>query len=308
VEFKCYPSNNVVEGQSTTDLLKHLQHAYNDSFNMAYDATNYGIFPPILKDAGVNILNEMNVGPGVVWDVEMGARVGKPTDYIGQMYQVSPMGKDFYILGTTIKAIADEVSGAHTDVMLGGATEKDEKATKTTLRAQGAITRLESVNIRSEVESIKRLAFLIWAVAIEGLAAGEEYELGIETGRGEIQKLTLDGINGRFEFAIPHLEGLAARQAEAEKLLAFWQIVANEVFFSPQTKVGLGARYNYLKTLAENMEIQKVEELFPSMEAIGLEMAENMIKQQEMQKEMQKQAQTSEIMQMLSGGGQKVQR
>ena len=265
IPVSCYPNINQLEGISTADNGKHIQHAINDAFNIAYDSAKYGTFPPRLKDDRVTILNEEIITPGAEWDVNMGKLPGKPTDYIQPMFQPNPAGKDYFVLFDVLRGILEQIINAPGDVMQASPTDVEEKATKTKLRAAGASTRLMG-NILSDVEVFKKMAFMIWAMGLESLEPEDKYqvELGYdENGDPIARTLTVQDLIGDVYFDVPHLAGLMDKEAKAAELLNFYALVAQEPFFDPRFPPTLKARYEMLKRIAEAKAIPDFDKILP---------------------------------------------
>lgn len=265
VQIICYPGINDIEGICTVDLLKHIQHATNDAFNITYDANKYNIFPPLLEDSRVTI-DEHKIGPGVSWTVDMGNLSGKPSDYIQQLYKVNPIGREFFVVLESLKGLAEQVAGAPQDLMQGLSGDKDEKATKTVLRAEATTTRMAGINILLEVEAMKRVAFLIWAITLERMGTEDKFEVSegySETGEPITREIGLTELMGEFVFSVPHLEGLADDEENARKLLEFWGVIREEPFFNPMNPLGLIARYKYIKLIAEKLRVPDFDKILP---------------------------------------------
>jgi len=256
-----YPVLNRVEGTCTADLLKHLQHAINDFFNITIDAAKYGLFPPRLQDSRCKILTPEKTAPGVKWIGDMSGMPQGSTikDAVVPMFNITPVGKDFFALIGVLRELAEIVSGAPEDILMGGTTDPEEKATKTTYRAKGAATRLQGISILSDVEVLKQLVRVMWVMRLERLPYGEKYQL--EGGGEETPEFGLEEINGRFEFDVPHLSGMAEREIKVvrlEKLL----IRLSELGFTAYPAV-LPVVYDILAKIAELELITDFEEFFP---------------------------------------------
>jgi len=255
-----YPILNQVEGNTTTDLLKHLQHAINDFFNITIDAGKYGLFPPRLRDSRARIINRQITGPGVEWEVDMqGGRDLTLDKAIKQMFTVTPMSKDFFAMVDVLREIAEIVSGTPEDILMGAPTDPQEKATKTKFRAQGASARLAGINLLMDVGIMKKLAYVMWVMTLERLPYGDTYE--IERTEGEPVELNIDAINGRLDFDVPHLSGMAEREIKVARLKELL-VSLNELglFAFPAM---LPVLYILLKKIADASLIPNFEEIFP---------------------------------------------
>lgn len=266
IPVTCYPNINQLEGISTADNGKHIQHAINDAFNIAYDSAKYGTFPPRIKDSRITVLNEEIITPGAEWEVEMGKGLqGKPLDYMGPLFSPNPAGKDYFVLFDVLRGILEQVINAPGDVMQASPSDVEEKATKTKIRAAGASTRLMG-NILSDVGVFKKMAFMIWAMGLEGLEPEDEYqiELGYDENGDPISRtLTVQDLIGDVYFDVPHLSGLMEKDQKAAELLNFYALVAKEPFFDPRFPATLKARYEMLKRIAEAKMIPDFDQILP---------------------------------------------
>jgi len=286
-----YPILNRVEGNTTCDNMKYIQHAVNDFFNITIDFAKYGLFPPRLRDSRAKILSEQEVGPGVEWEVDMSwAQPGMSLqDVIGHIFESTPVGKEFFELISVLFDRAEVVSGTPEDLLMGATSDPEEKATKTNLRAQGAKGRLAGISLMQDVQTIKKLAYVLWTMRLERLAYGETYRIGTE----EETELKLEDINGRVVFGVPHLEGLAQKEMKRvrlDKLLA--DIVALPFGQRPEM---LDVLYVLLQKRAELDLITDFEEIFPY--ELLQEIKNNMAAEQQAQQEAER------IKALMSGGG-----
>ena len=259
-----YPVLKRIEGNTTTDFMKHIQHALNDSFNLKMDYEKYNLFPPVIKDHRITIVNDMEIAPGAVWDAMVPAD-GVTTVQSGfkQLYNVSPTGKDFFVLVNMLREIA-EVVGNSQESLTGATTDPEEKATKTKLRAQAAGTRLTGISLLIDVQVLKNLGRIIWTMVLERLGVGEKYKIDQgfdQEGNPITLELGLDDLNGDLVFDVPHLSGLAERETKIEKLQKLFAIIAGLGIAHP---LMLKVIYGFLSKFAElDLVKEEFDEIFP---------------------------------------------
>ena len=264
-----YPVLNQIEGDTTCDLMKHLQLGLNDNVNITMDAASYALFAPVLWDARVQLLNEMKIGPGVQLEVGF---TGAPQDFrlsdaTKQLYQVSPVGKDFLVISNLIREIAEIVGGSPSDIFMGGASKPEEKLGQTQMRAGATSSRLAGINILMDVQALKKLGYVLWTMTLERLGKDETY--AIES--PEAKEFGLEHLMGRLDFEVPHLEGLADKLKRATALMEIYDRGVNDPLFqNPQV------RYNLLKEIAEARGVNDFEKILPP-EVVG-ETIELMVK------------------------------
>jgi hypothetical protein len=214
-----YPVLGRLEGASTTDMMKYLQHVVNDIFNITLDVARYGLFPPRLRDSRCTILNERIIDAGIEWEIDMtsmppGASI---RDVTMQMFDITPTNKDFFALLNVLLERAEIISSSPTDILMGTSTDPTEKATKTERRWQAVNTRMQGISLLNDAWILRKLAYAFWCMTLEKLQVGEEGGEKIE-----IEDLdagfSLEDINGLFAFSVPHIEGLSQREADATKM------------------------------------------------------------------------------------------
>lgn len=269
-----YPIFNRVEGTTTVDLMKHLQHGINDFFNLVIDAAKYGLFPPNLRDSRTKITSERKITPGGEQVVDMtemppGSKLG---DAVKQQFQYSPTGKDFFSLGSLLIERAEIVAGAPLDILVGGESDPEEKATKTKMREQGANKRLAGISLMQDVEILKQLAYVIWTMILERLKYGEDYKIGKKS-------FKLENLMGELEFDVPHLSGIAERELRIMQLDKLLLILQAMPFF--QQPALLPVLYKVIQEKAKAELIPDFDEMFPKSVIVEL--------QAEMQAQMQAQ-------------------
>lgn len=249
-----YPVLNRVEGISTADQMKHLQHAVNDFFNIIIDAGKYGLFPPRLRDSAYRIDSVQKTTPGAEWIVNVPPG-GNLNDGIKQLFTITPPGTEFFAIINVLRELAEITGGAPQDILSGPASSPDETATKTTARVKGMNTRLTGINILQDVEILKRIAQIMWIMTLERLPYDKTYNVGEE------QEFGIDDINGDFEFDVPHLSGLAEREAKIQKLQELLLSLKGTPFWNHPAMIPV--IYLILKKLAEYSLLEEFAEIFP---------------------------------------------
>lgn len=251
-----YPMLNRVEGTTTVDLMKHLQHGINDFFNIVIDTAKYGLFPPNLRDSRAKIISERKVTPGGeqvvdLTNMPLGATLN---DVIKQQFQVSPTGKDFFALGDFLFERSEIVGAAPLDILIGGEGKPQEKATKTVMRKEGASKRLAGISLMQDVEILKQLAYVIWTMILERLQYGEEYKIGNKS-------FELEDLMGEFEFDVPHLSGTAERELRIMQLDKLLLILQTMPFFRQPAL--LPVLYKVIQEKAKAELIVDFDKIFP---------------------------------------------
>jgi len=274
-----YPALNRVEGNTTADLLTHLQHGINDFFNLIIDAVKYGFFPPNLQDSRATIESPMKIAPGAKWVVNVnrlpdGSRV---KDALSPMFSITPTSKEFFALIERLLERAEIASGASEDILMSGQTDPQEKATKTEYRAKAASTRLAGINLLMDVESLKRLGRVIWIMRLERLSYDEKYKLTRAT---EPAELGLEQINGRFDFDVPHLSGMAEREIKITKLKELLVSLADLGLL--QAPPMIPVLHDILRRISHLSLLPEFDEIFPEEVMLELRGAlENQVAQGE---------------------------
>lgn len=251
-----YPIFNRVEGTTTVDLMKHLQHGINDFFNLVIDAAKYGLFPPNLRDSRTKITSERKITPGgeEVVDMTNMPPGSKLSDAIKQQFQVSPTSKDFFVLVDVLRELAEVVGGAPQDILMGVQSDPQEKATKTLLREKGANKRLAGISLMQDVEILKQLAYVIWTMILERLKYDEEYKVGKKS-------FKLEDLMVEPEFDVPHLSGMAERELRIMQLDKLLVILQAMPFFNQPAL--LPVLYKVIQEKAKAELIPDFDEMFP---------------------------------------------
>ncbi len=251
-----YPMLNQVEGNTTVDLMKYLQHGINDFFNITIDAAKYALFPPRIRDSRVDIINKEIIAPGVVWIADLKNSGLDINNAEKQLFNITPVGSEFFTLVNVLRELAEIVGGAPHDILMGASSTPSEKATKTQYRAKGISSRLAGINFLMDAELLKRLGYVLWTITLEKLNLEETIQLPREKG---IVEVTLEDINGNLKFDVPHLTGIADREikiARLEKLL----VRLTPLFQHPAM---LPVFYRILRKIAEAELITDFDEMFP---------------------------------------------
>lgn len=231
-----YPILNQVEGITTADLLKHIQHATNDGFNILYDFMKYGLFGPRERDSRFKVLSEKKIGLGEEWEIQVPS--GMNLDQGSrQLLNVTPVDKDFFGIINTLRELSEIVGCIPPET--GVRTDPNEKLGKTEMRAQGISNRIAGIQVLQNVVALSQLGYVFWVLMLERLGIDEKYK--IDNGK----EFTLNDLNGYFEFDCPHLSGLADNQIKATKWKEHYALIANDPLFS-YPKI----RMNILKKIA----------------------------------------------------------
>lgn len=252
------PVVNRFEGTSTADLLKYPQHAVNHLINGAIDSFNYGLFSPRIWDSRVTLLNEMKIGPGVNLKVKFSGGDLNVNTCTKELFDVSPVDEKYLALANMLIERANITANVPQDILLGGVTDPREKATKTQMRAKGASTRIAGINILMLVQALSRLSYTLWCMLYEELGLDDVYRIESAGDTGEASELTFDGIDGHFEFTVPHLSGYGDRERRADKLKEYYGAYAKDpILQHPQI------RYNLMKEIAKADDVPDFEKIFP---------------------------------------------
>lgn len=249
-----YPVLNQVEGITTADMMKHLQHATNDFFNIIIDAGKYGIFPPRMRDSQCNVVSKQITAPGVEWVIDV--PTGKTLEQcIRQLFTITPVGREFFEIIGVLRELAEIAGGAPMDILSAGISNPEETATKTVERTKGMNSRLSGINILQDVEIYKRIAYIMWIMTLERLSVDQKYPIGkgIEFGIGDL--------NGEFEFDVPHLSGMAERDLKVKKLQDLLLILKGTPFWSHPAMVPV--IYGILEKISEYSLLSEFKEIFP---------------------------------------------
>ena len=251
-----YPIFNRVEGTTTIDLMKHLQHGINDFFNLVIDTAKYGLFPPNLRDSRAKIMSERKITPGgeQVVNMESMPSNSKLSDAFKQLFQISPTGKDFFALVNVLFERSEIVGAARLDILVGGESDPEEKATKTVMRKEGANKRLAGISLMQDVEILKQLAYVIWTMILERLKYDEEYKIGKKS-------FKLENLMGELEFDVPHLSGIAERELRIMQLDKLLLILQAMPFF--QHPAFMPVLYKVIQEKAKAELIPDFDEIFP---------------------------------------------
>ena len=251
-----YPMFNRIEGTTTVDLMKHLQHGINDFFNLVIDSAKYGLFPPNLRDSRTKIISKREITPGGEQVLDMGnmPQGSKVSDAIKQLFQTSPTGKDFFVLVDVLRELAEIVGAAPLDILVGGESAPEEKATKTTMRKEGANKRMAGISLMQDVEILKQLAYVIWTMILERLKYNEEYKVGKKS-------FKLEDLMGELEFDVPHLSGIAERELRIMQLDKLLLILQGMPFFKQPAL--LPVLYKVIQEKAKAELISDFDEMFP---------------------------------------------
>lgn len=282
-----YPVLNQVEGNTTCDQMKYLQHAVNDFFNIIIDAGKYSLFPPRLRDSRAKILSRQEVGPGCEHELDMTDVPDKSiSDVVGQLFTMTPMSDKFFALINVLFERSEIASGAPEDLLQGASTGQDEKATKTKLRAQGMSSRLQGLNLLSDAKIMSRVAYVFWAMTLERLPYGQKVEVQ-QTDQGV--EMTIENFNGQFDFAVPHLENMAEREIKVARLEKLMMYISQMPF--AQNPAMMPVMYTILKKMADLELINDFDEIFPP-QVIG-----------EIQAQMQAEAEAQALAELLGQSG-----
>ena len=249
-----YPVLNQVEGMTTADMMKHLQHAVNDFFNIIIDAGKYGIFPPKLRDSQANIVSKQITAPGVEWVVDVPP--GKTLDQcVKQLFTITPVGKEFFEIIGVLRELAEIVGGAPMDILSAGVSNPNETATKTVERTKGMNSRLSGINILQDVEIYKRIAYIMWVMTLERLGVDQTYPVEKNVSFG------INDLNGEFEFDVPHLSGMAERDLKVKKLQDLLTILQGTPFWAHPAMVPV--IYGIIEKISEYSLLTEFSEIFP---------------------------------------------
>ncbi len=124
-----------LEGQSTIERLKPLQILYNDANNAILDAASYGLLPPFWVETSVTFHNKPKWYPLAFNRVDNVEGIKQVEVNVGDI-NVLLLVVEFYASKIKQLANAPDVSQGIGDI------DKEEKATKTRLRAAGSQRRL----------------------------------------------------------------------------------------------------------------------------------------------------------------------
>lgn len=284
-----YPVLNQVEGNTTCDQMKYLQHAVNDFFNITIDAAKYGLFPPRIRDSRCKILNRQIVGPGCEYELDMTGVPDKSVkDVVGQLFTMTPTSDKFFALINVLFERSEIAGGAPEDILQGTATNPDEKATKTRARIQGMSNRLQGLNLLSDAKIMSRVAYVFWAMTLERLPYGQRID--VRQGDQGIE-MTIEDFNGQFHFAVPHLENMAEREIKVARLEKLMVSIGSMPF--AQHPAMMPVMYTILKKMADLELITDFDEIFPPQVIM------------EIQAQMEAAAQAQALQGLLGGSEQK---
>jgi len=205
VGFKAIAMPNELEGMSTAEIERHLQHAKNDIYNQRIDAGTYAIHTPLQKDTRCKVLSDPIWEPNAIWNVE------KLKEYGGVQPMANPqsaaMIRNWFAEDQAIEEAAENLS-ASTDLVQGGTLVKADKTLgQAAMRHQGAMTRinLSLVLYSSGIIQILDMFSKIYQERIN-LKKGLNYFTGqYQNGMPIEEKFDYEGIKGRFKITMPYV-------------------------------------------------------------------------------------------------------
>jgi len=159
VTLTANPFPGSIEGLSSIDIAKNMQKLYNELFNQFLDGTTYRTFPPLLREPGTQFKKRPKWAPGQIWDVT------NPEGLRPLIENPGPM-PDLPALMKAVSSKIREVLNAH-DISQGFQSQEYEKATSTSLRAQGSEKRA--------MPTRKRYGDALIAVAYAFLVLNQQY-------------------------------------------------------------------------------------------------------------------------------------
>ena len=265
-----YPVLGRCEGLTTTDMMKYIQHVVSDVFNITLDVARYGLHPPRLRRSDCKILNERIIDAGVEWEVDMSAMPdGTPIrDISMQMFDVTPTDKDFFALLNVLLERSEIISSSPSDILMGAPTDPNEKLGQTERRWQAVNARLQGIGLLNDAFILKKIAYAFWCMTLEVITptAGSNVKINQNI------EFTLDQINGRFDFSVPHLEGLSQREADSQKLEKLLLTLNTMPFVKDPTVAPVVApiMWKIFYKLCELQMIPDLDKLLPKEMPIGM--------------------------------------
>ncbi|MFZ5559820.1 MAG: hypothetical protein ACOZAL_03435 [Patescibacteria group bacterium] len=251
----CYPLVNQIEGISTVDNLKYIQHGINGQINDLMDSSLYGNFSPTIWDDRAKIISQKKIFPGAQWFAKMDA-VGLQgltvKDMFAKLYDIAPMSQQSLALINFLMERAEIAGKSPQDILSGVMSNPQEKATKTQARISAASTQISGLNISQDVEIFKELGRIMLSMTQERLGISESYPISKEQ-----LNLGLQDLVGEFEFDVPHLSGLAEKEQKIAILKEFYALVSQDSLF--QNPIGQKIKYEILKELAILAPLSEVE-------------------------------------------------
>ena len=130
VALSANPFPGSIEGLSSIDIGKNMQRLFNELFNQFLDGVSYRMFPPLVREPGTNFTKRPKWSLGAIWDVTNPQGLRPLIENPGVMPDLPP-------LMAAVSAKIRETLNAH-DISQGFQSQEYEKATATSLRAQGA--------------------------------------------------------------------------------------------------------------------------------------------------------------------------
>jgi len=259
VGFKAIALPNELEGMSTAEIERHLQHAKNDIYNQRIDAGTYAIHSPLQKDTRCKVLSDPIWAPNAVWNVE------KLKEYGGVQPMVNPqsagMVRNWFAEDQAIEETAENLS-ASTDLVQGGTLVKADKTLgQAAMRHQGAMTRinLSLVLYSSGIIQILDMFSKIYQERID-LKKGMTYFTGrYENGIPIDENLNYDNIRGRFKITMPYVTEYVDKSTQRLMwTMLFDRLRPDPIFMQPVR------HYKLVERFLQSYSVKELEDLIGS--------------------------------------------